>query len=136
MKKLITLPAILLLSFSIMLGQITTQEDPISFRMVIPVSFNMNERTQKKMPAIDLARILKEDMEEEELGFPPRFGYKHRVNYTLENSGEWITLPNGSRLWQLTISSPGALSINLLYDKFWLPDGAKLWTYSNDHKHT
>ena len=41
------------------------------------------------------------------------------------DAGYWHTLENGDRLCQLTIVCPKALSINLLYDKFWLPDGAK-----------
>jgi hypothetical protein len=36
----------------------------------------------------------------------------------------------------LEIYCPDALSVNLLYDKFWLPDGAKFFIYSNDKKHT
>jgi len=60
-------------------------------------------------------------------GFPPRFGYRHDVNYNMENSGEWTDLPNGDKIWRLAISCPGALSINLLYDRFWLPDDAKFF---------
>lgn len=34
----------------------------------------------------------------------------------------------------MEIYCPDALSINLLYDKFWLPDGAKLFVYSADKR--
>ena len=34
----------------------------------------------------------------------------------------------------MEISSPNALSINLLYDKFWLPEGTSLFLYSKDKK--
>ena len=112
---------------------ITTQDTPFSWRNDIP-ALRASASTQKQMSALDMERIFREDMEDEVRGIPPRFGYKHGVNYNLENSGEWITLPDGSRLWRLTISSPGALSINLLYDKFWIPDGAKFWIYSTDRR--
>lgn len=58
------------------------------------------------------------------------------VNYNLQNSGKWLTLPNGNKLWQLEIQSNKALSLNLLYDKFWLPEGTKFFIYSKDRKHT
>ena len=112
-----------------------TQDSPFSWRNDIP-ALRASESTQKQMPSLDMERIFREDMEDEIRGVPPRFGYAHSVNYNLENSGEWITLPNGDRLWRLTISSPGALAISLLYDKFWIPDGAKFWVYSTDHRHS
>jgi len=83
-----------------------------------------------------MKKIEQEDKEDEENGIPPRFGYPHKVNYNLDNSGEWVVLPNGDKLWRLAISCQNALSINLLYDKFWLPDGAKFFVYSNDRKQT
>ena len=65
---------------------------------------------------------------------PPRFGYQHRVNYDLNNSGTWYKLSNGDRLWQLNVVCPNALSINFCYDKFWIPEGGKLFVYSKDKK--
>jgi len=58
------------------------------------------------------------------------------VNFNLDNSGEWTVLPNGDKIWRLVVSCKGALSINLLYDKFYIPEGAKFWVYSNDRKHS
>jgi len=58
------------------------------------------------------------------------------VNFNLDNSGEWITLSDGSKIWRLSISCSEAKSINLLYDKFWIPAGAKFFVYSNDKKRT
>ncbi len=67
---------------------------------------------------------------------PPRFGYPHKVNYDLTNSGTWQVLPNGDKLWQLNVICPGALSVNFCYDKFWLPEGGKFFVYSKDRKHS
>jgi hypothetical protein len=136
MKKLVFTSIILLLSCCGIYGQISTQEEPISFSRRDISALSVNERTVKSFAALDMEKIEQEDREDEASGIPPRFGYKHKVDYNLDNSGEWITLPNGDRIWRLTISCSGALSINLLYDKFWLPEGAKFWIYSNDHKHS
>ena len=52
----------------------------------------------------------------------------------MTNAGNWTVLTNGDKLWTMEISSPNALSINLLYDKFWLPEGTSLFLYSKDKK--
>ena len=88
------------------------------------------------LPPLDMATINREDSVDDANDNPPRFGYPHKVKLTLENAGEWKVLPNGDRLWHLTIACPGAKSINLLYDKYWLPEGAKLFVYSKDKTHT
>lgn len=82
------------------------------------------------MPTFDQAAIDAEDAINDPLKSAPwRFGYKHSVNYDLTNSGNWITLPNGDKIWQLGIESPGALTINLLIDNMMIPDGAFLYLY-------
>ena len=136
MKKYFFITIIsLLLPYFVVFGQISTMEEPMSFRTDIPALARSNVPVLY-LPSLDMERIMQEDIEDEKLGMPPRFGYKFRVSYNLENSGEWLTLPDGGRIWRLSLSSPGALSINLLYDKFWLPDGAKLWIYSSDRRHS
>jgi hypothetical protein len=54
----------------------------------------------------------------------------------LNNSGKWTTLSNGDKIWQMEIYCKNALSINLLYDKFWIPEGAKFFVYSSNKKHS
>ncbi len=121
----------------IMLGsksfaQLSTGESPVSFTKS-QLQWNVHAVT---MPALDMAVINREDSMDREKGLPPRFGYPHKVNFSLENAGEWKLLPDGDRLWRLTIACPGAKSINLLYDKYWLPEGAKLFVYSKDKTQT
>jgi len=125
----------LLFCSTIIYGQISTNEEPVSFRKSVP-DLKINERTKKSLPALDMKQIKQEDEEDDANGMPPRFGYREKVDYNLDNSGEWDILPNGDKIWRLTISCPDALSINLLYDKFWIPDSAKFFIYSNDHKYS
>ena len=61
-----------------------------------------------------------------------RFGHAIDVDMGLNNSGTWDTLQNGDKIWRLKITSPSAFSINLIYDDFWLPDGAQFFVYSED----
>ena len=135
-KQFLCTSTVLLFSCNLTFGQISTREEPLSFSRADVPAMRTNERTQKTLPQFDREKIEREDREDAEKGRPPRFGYKHKVFYTLENSGEWTELPDGGKLWRLSISCPGALSINLLYDRFWLPHGAKFWVYSADRKHS
>ncbi len=91
--------------------------------------------TSEIMPGIDLRKLQAEDAEEELAGIPPRFGMPLEVNLNMDNSGQWENLPNGGRLWRLSIEAPGAKSINLLYNDFYLPRGAVIYIYSADRKH-
>lgn len=63
-------------------------------------------------------------------GGPARFAEPREVDYRLTNSGTWETLPDGSRLWRLRISSPGARHLNLGFSRFDLPPDAALWIYN------
>ena len=85
----------------------------------------------KVMPEINLAKLRAEDADDIKGGQAPRFGVLHEVNYTLNNSGLWEILPNGDRLWRLRIKAPEARTINMNYNKFDLPAGAKLFIYSS-----
>ena len=130
MKRLFTFLFCILVCFSVR-AQLSTNEKPISF--IRSSEMDSNRQIDKRiMPALDMEAIIKEDLEDELYDYPPRFGYSHIVDYNLQNSGTWHELSNGDKLWQLTISCPKAVSINLLYDKFWIPKGGKLFIFTPD----
>lgn len=87
------------------------------------------------MPGFDVAAMIAEDDTINGKGLRPyRFGYNHSVSLDPQNSGAWMTLPNGDRLWRLMIQSPGAFSINLGFSYYELPVDAKLFVFSADRK--
>ena len=133
MKKLVLIIAILFLFCCAVYGQISTDEEPVSFYTDVS-KLELNDQTHKILPELDMNVINKEDEEDKANGIPPRFGYRHKVDFNLENSGKWVDLDDGGKLWRLLISCPEALSVNLLYDKFWLPEGAKFFIYSQNKK--
>lgn len=61
-----------------------------------------------------------------------RFGYEHIVSYNFNNSGTWTTNEDGSRVWRMGITCEDALSINLIFDQFYLANGATLHFYTKD----
>ena len=139
MKQMQYIKAIILLAylcpFTNVRAQLSTNEKPISFGREQELQVRQrNANPVVTMPPLDMAKITQEDKEDEEKGMPPRFGYRHKVNYNLNNSGTWYKLPDGDKLWQLEVVCPSALSVNLCYDKFWLPEGGKLFVYSKNKK--
>jgi lysyl endopeptidase len=105
----------------------------------MPVCFGKHFSETKTMkfqilPAINIAALQAEDAVNDQSKGPFRFGFNHLVNYNLTNSGSWTTLSNGDKLWLFGVKSTGAQSINLAFNDFYLPDGAKLFIYSADKK--
>ncbi len=105
-----------------------------------PFSFGNSELKTgidyKIMPEVDVEKLLFEDaLDESNPDIPWRFGFDMPVNYSLENSGTWESLPNGDRLWRLEIISYGAMSINLIFSKYHMPDGASLFVYNKQKTH-
>ncbi|HWB64528.1 MAG TPA: T9SS type A sorting domain-containing protein [Chitinophagales bacterium] len=85
------------------------------------------------MPAINTDSLLQDDeVNSRYTDKPYRFGYNHIVNYNYNNSGRWVNLPSGDRLWQIAVQAPGAYSINLAFSNFHMPAGAKMYIYSAD----
>lgn len=116
MKKTITFLSALIISLNAF-AQISTNEIPFSFK----------EKLEKgNIPTISTPALNYEIIEEEDSidnlnGLPPRFGFDFDVDINMKNSGQWTELPNKKgQLWRLEIYCPGALSINLLYDKFYI----------------
>lgn len=136
MKKLFIL-SIAVIVYTRGYAQLSTNEKPVSFERSSELKvIRKNSNSIVTMPQLDMAKIKIEDLEDEEYDMPPRFGFPHKVNYTLNNSGTWYKLSNGDKLWQLNVICPNALSINFCYNNFWLPEGGKLFVYSKDKKHT
>jgi hypothetical protein len=81
---------------------------------------------------VDIAALEAEDEAQAGKGLPFRFGAPFDVSYDLATTGVWSALPNGDRVWRLRIECPGAHSINLIFDRFWLPEGAALIVASED----
>jgi len=105
----------------------------------LPPSFKQTDKSALskieyiKMPYVDVEALRAEDVYNDQIKDQPwRFGKDMYVDYNPDNSGTWDVLEDGSRVWRLGITSKGALSINLTFNKYKLPDGAKLFIYTPD----
>lgn len=81
-----------------------------------------------KIPIFDKEQVVSEALDKGSF----QFGISHEVDIDLQNSGIWYSTNDGGRVWLLNIESDDAVSFNLSYDKFWLPNGAKFYIYSTD----
>lgn len=101
----------------------------------IPPSFD-KQLTQEvptvQMPDVNEDSLLQLDAAQYKNGVPYRFGYPIEVDLDMNNSGIWEELPGGGKVWRLEISSPGAYSINLVYDWYDVPEGAEFFVYNSD----
>ena len=114
----------------------TTSFAQISEGGMPPSFFNnslKNTVAIEKMSRVNTDSLIKADAAETETNRPFRFGYALKVNLNLENSGTWETLETGDKLWRLKIHSEDAYSINLIFDKFWLPEGAQFFVYLQEN---
>jgi len=82
----------------------------------------------KRMLQVDTEKLLKDDQESERMDNPFRFGYVFDVNYTL-NDGTWAEM-DSMRIWSLKIASPGAYSLNFIFDELHLSPGTQLYIFN------
>ncbi|MBC8755913.1 T9SS type A sorting domain-containing protein [Kordia sp. YSTF-M3] len=103
-----------------------------------PVPESWNIATIEKVVPIELQKPNLTTLQAEDAvndldkSIPWRFGYDHFVDYGLNNAGKWHTLPNGDRIWRVNIISPDALTMNLIFDRYHIPVGGKVYIYNDD----
>lgn len=102
----------------------------------IPYSSNKTLKQQvpkHTLPLLNVQNFIAEDLvTDQHKDIPWRFGIEQNVSLNLNNSGIWETLPNGDRVWRLEINSPNALSINLNFDAFNIPNGATFFVFNKN----
>jgi len=80
----------------------------------------------------NIEQLLMQDMEEMLDKGRMRIGVLLQANLNPQNSGVWDILNNGDKIWRLSVASKGAKALNVYFDDFNLPSGAKLFIYNSD----
>ena len=81
----------------------------------------------------DLVSLKQEDDHYDGSGDRPwRFGYNNYTELNLQNSGTWMDLKNGGRIWQLVLTCKAALTVNLAFTNTEIPEGNELYVYNPD----
>lgn len=97
---------------------------------------NQSFLAEKIPAAVVLPELDVQQAREEDARTPGqnRFAAPVAADISLENAGAWADLPNGDRVWQCELQSPGALGLVLLFDQFRIPPGSRFFAYSPDGK--
>lgn len=83
-----------------------------------------------ELPAFDVDSVLRDDSLYGGIHGAMRFAHKIGVNINPENSGETFYTADDTKVWRVRIHSQGALSLNVIFDTFRIPEGAKLFLYN------
>ena len=126
MYKTFTKFALITLLLTQLFSQVSTGGVPKSIQLGLSMAY-----PSVVLPQVDKIALLAEDKIEMAKDIPYRFGTPIEVQYNLNNSGSWDDV-TGGRIWRLSIKSENAYSINLLYDRYLLPEGSKLYVYDED----
>nr|WP_293834401.1 putative Ig domain-containing protein [uncultured Arsenicibacter sp.] len=120
----------------------------ITALLILPVSLNAQVLTRRStagipvdksgagqgsprlvLPAVAVDQLIAEDDAAAKLGVPFRFGTKRDVDVNITGDG-MRSESGGYRFYHYQIYSEGAYSLNLLFDRFRLVDGASLYIYN------
>jgi len=86
-----------------------------------------------QMVYVDVPALRAEDAINDPLKDRPwRFGENLFVDIDVKADGALTLLPNGDKIYRVTVYSPDAVSINLTFDHYVLPQGADLFVYNED----
>ena len=99
--------SILLLSVHFLMAQTTL--DGIPYTKLHKINNNLDKVI---LESVQLEILLNED-ENREPGTPFRYGYIHEVEFNITNSGKWIELEDGSRIWQIHFKSRIGINLNI-----------------------
>lgn len=101
---------------------------------VLPMGWDPEIKTHPPVIALDVPdmdAIYKEDsVNDLDKNQPWRYGIERELSIDL-NDGLWTDLPDGGRIWQVIIHSPGALNISINFLEFKIPSGARFQMYND-----
>jgi len=121
-----------LLSVFLLLSLVTFSQQgdgglPKTFKEVI----DYNKIDKRVFDEPNIAALKMEDSLTDNSGTAPwRFGFNNNTNINISNSGTWINLPNGDKIWQLVVVCKNALTINLTFSQTTIPSGNELYVYN------
>lgn len=124
-----TIPVRLLITLNFLMGYFLSAQINIPFE---PLShqFRLPDPPVVELTPPDVNKAREEDaITDQYKDIPWRFGLPVSVSFNTLNSGIWFTEKNMA-VWRLKIRIPGAKSLNVNYNKFHMPEGAKFFVYS------
>ncbi len=88
-----------------------------------------------ELPTFNVDSVLLVDSLYDNVHGALHFAHKIPVNINPENSGETFYTEDGTKVWRVRIHSQDAYSLNVIFDTFRIPEGAKLFLYDPERRH-
>jgi len=88
--------------------------------------------TRYTLPAMDTASLT---IYNRENPFPMRYAVLEEVDLDLKKVGTRSLLSDGSTLWQYRIDSPDGVSLQVIFRKYLIPEGARLFLFDEEYSH-
>ena len=129
MKRIYILTILLCFIFSVINAQVETHYYEKGEIPKLRKSSNKS-LIVKSMPSFDVEKVKKVHEEIDAKTGLCHFGKGVDVSYTLAD-GTWEET-DGGRLWTMAFESSGALSLNFVFNDFFLPEGAELYVSNDD----
>lgn len=133
MRKELYLSGLFIFVFIFIQNSLQAQISQGGMPLKVVVEKSVSKKAWVVLPAVPEAAIeqAKVQNEQAKVGLKPfRFAHPFEVNYSPSNSGVWLMTDSGYNVWQLTIRSEGAYSLNVIFEDFKLPAGARLFLYN------
>ncbi|KAB2955668.1 MAG: hypothetical protein F9K18_13540, partial [Thermoanaerobaculia bacterium] len=84
------------------------------------------------LPDLDRAALAAEDALREAQGLPPRFAVASEVEISPDRDGLWERADEETLVWRYRIEAPDAVSLNLGFTRYRIPEGGRLLFHSRD----
>ena len=82
---------------------------------------------------LDINRLMWEDEVVERNDGPAKIAEVLPADIDIARTGNWTTFPDSVKIWQQTIYAEGAKGLIISYKDFYIPEGAQLFIYNEDH---
>ncbi len=110
-------------------AQISQGGTPLSFQLKSGIAEDV-DNVFVNPPDMEAVREFHDYLEKN--GEMYRVGVSIDVSISMENSGTWDVLEDGTKIWRLRITSEDAEALSLLYNHFYLPEGSQLFLYNEN----
>lgn len=87
------------------------------------------------VPVLDRNALSVDDTNRAANGQPARYAVPNAVNISPLTHGTWEQLDDRWSLWRLIIKAPGSNHVNLGFQTFFMPAGARMQVYSSDYRY-
>lgn len=127
------IPIIFSLLTSSVLAQISHGGQPLPINASVQArSVSPSQIPFIDMPSFDVQQAITRSQTEGERFKSLEFAHKFHVFLRPDNSGITFTTIDNLKVWRVGLRSKGAYSLNILFSKFRLPEGAKVFVYNSD----